>query len=138
MPTTQKIRYADCDVQAVVFNANYARYWDDAITDWIEELGFGGQALHQHGADMATVRVEIDFRAPARLGDVLVTTAALERIGNTSIAVALETRRSSDGQLIVEGREVFVFFNPEDRRPVPVPAAVKAALEAESGTDKPG
>ncbi|MEE8488983.1 MAG: thioesterase family protein, partial [Acidimicrobiia bacterium] len=76
MPTTQKIRYSDCDPQGIVFNANYVRYWDDAITDWFEELGFGGIELGGIGVDVVTARVEIDFKAAAKLGDTLVTEAA--------------------------------------------------------------
>lgn len=124
----QKIRYADCDVQAVVFNANYPRYWDDAITDWFEAAGFGDAELGGLGVDVATVRIEIDFRAPARLGDVLVTTPSVERFGNTSMTVGVVTRRNSDDVVIAEGREVFVFFDPETRAPLAVPDTVRSML----------
>ncbi len=128
MPTTQKIRYADCDPQAVVFNANYARYWDDAITDWFEQAGFGGEELGGIGVDLATVRIEIDLKAAARLGDVLTTTPEIERFGNTSMTVAVKTERESDGMLVAEGREVFVFIDPETRSPVPIPETVRNGL----------
>ena len=60
MPTTQKIRYSDCDPQGIVFNANFARYWDDAVTDWFEELGFGGTELGGIGVDVVTAQNDID------------------------------------------------------------------------------
>lgn len=128
MPTHQKIRYGDCDAQAVVFNSNYSRFWDDAITDWFEDAGFGGVELGGIGVDVATVRTEIDFRAPAHLGDVLVTSPTVERLGNTSMSVGVETRRASDGALIVEGREVLVFLDPATRGPVSVPDELRQAL----------
>jgi YbgC/YbaW family acyl-CoA thioester hydrolase len=128
MPTLQKIRYSDCDPQGIVFNGNYARYWDDAATDWFEELGFGGEQLGGIGADVVTARFEIDFRASARLGDVLETTVEVEKLGNTSMTLRLTTRRLSDGAVVVEGRQVQVFVDVENFRPVPIPEVIRQAL----------
>ena len=84
MPTTQKIRYSDCDPQGIVFNGNYARYWDDALTDWFEDAGYGGPELGGAGVDVVTARVEMDFRSSANLGDELETSLQVERVGTTS------------------------------------------------------
>lgn len=128
MPTTQKIRYSDCDPQGIVFNANYVRYWDDAITDWFEELGFGGIELGGIGVDVVTARVEIDFKAAAKLGDTLVTEAAVERFGDTSMTVLVTTRRQSDGQIVTAGKAMYVFVDPEGFRPIAVPESFREAV----------
>jgi YbgC/YbaW family acyl-CoA thioester hydrolase len=131
MPTTQKIRYSDCDPQGIVFNGNYARYWDDALTDWFEEAGFGGTDLGGIGADVVAARLEIDFKASAVLGDMLETSLEVERIGNTSMTVGFETRRG-DGTVVVEGRETLVFVDPDEFRPVEVPGEIRDVFGGES------
>ena len=123
MPTAQKIRYSDCDPQGIAFNGNYSRYWDDALTDWLWEAGFTGEGLGV-GVEMVTARIEMDFRASARLGDVLVTSPRVEGFGNTSMTVAVTSRREADDEVIVEGREVIVFVDPETFRPVAIPEAM--------------
>jgi acyl-CoA thioester hydrolase len=128
MPTRQKIRYSDCDPQAIVFNANYARYLDDAATDWLEERGFGGTELGGIGTDIVTARLEIDFKAAARLGDELETTVSVGRFGTTSMTLDFVTRRLLDGVAVAEGKAFYVFVDPEDYRPVPVPEVVKKGL----------
>jgi acyl-CoA thioester hydrolase len=128
MATTQKIRYSDCDPQGIVFNGNYGRYWDDAVTDWMDEAGFEGLDLGGLGADMVAARMEIDFKAAARLGDVIETTVSVERFGNTSMTVGLTTTRVSDGEVVAEGREVIVFINPTTFTPVAVPDAIRGAF----------
>jgi acyl-CoA thioester hydrolase len=128
MPTTQKIRYSDCDPQGIVFNANYVRYWDDAITDWFEELGFGGIELGGIGVDVVTARVEIDFKAAAKLGDTLVTEAVVERFGDTSMTVLVTTSRQSDGQIVTAGKAMYVFVDPEEFRPIVVPESFREAV----------
>ena len=133
MPTRQKIRYSDCDPQGIVFNGNYPRYWDDALTDWYEESGFGGEELGGNGVDILTARIEIDFKAPATLGDTLETTIAVEKWGTTSMTIAITSKRLSDGVICVEGREVIVYVDPVEYRPVAVPSFIKEALSGNLG-----
>lgn len=128
MATIQKLRYADCDPQGIVFNANYARYWDDAVTDWFDEAGLGGSDMGGSGVDVVAARIEMDFRAPAYLGDTLQTDIVVERYGSTSMTLGFTTVRLSDGSVVTEGREVIVFVDPEGFRPTEVPDVVKERL----------
>lgn len=132
MSTTQKIRYSDCDPQGIVFNGNYPRYWDDALTDWFEEAGYGGPGMGGTGVDVVTARLEMDFRSSAGFGDVLETSIEVERLGTTSMTLAFTTRRRSDDERVVEGREVIVFIDPDTFRPVPVPERVRVDFAPES------
>lgn len=132
MPTTQKIRYSDCDPQGIVFNGNYTRYWDDALTDWFEEAGFGGEGLGGIGAEVVTARIEMDFKSSASLGDTLETSIEVEAFGNTSMTIMVTTRRASDDEVVAIGREVIVFVDPETFRPMAVPDRVRAGLATES------
>lgn len=130
MATTQKIRYSDCDPQAIVFNGNYARYWDDAMTDWIEEAGYGGEQFGGIGVDVVVARMEVDFKASATLGDVIETTVSVESMGKTSMTLAFVTTRLSDGTVVASGREIIVFVDPNGFRPAPIPDEVRKKLTA--------
>lgn len=132
MPTTQKIRYSDCDPQGIVFNGNYPRYWDDALTDWFEDAGFAGQGLGDTGLDVVAARLEIDFKKAATLGDTLETSIEVEAFGKTSMTVGITTRRLSDGEIVTVGKEIIVFVDAETFRPVTVPESVRAILSQES------
>jgi len=129
MSTTQKIRYSDCDPQGIVFNGNYARYWDDAATDWLEELGLGGPELGGNGVEVVTARLEIDFKSAATLGDVLETSIKIAKFGTASMDLDVETINASSGVVIAAGKLVWVFVDPEHFRPVPVPGDIKDRLE---------
>jgi YbgC/YbaW family acyl-CoA thioester hydrolase len=112
-----------------VFNGNYARYWDDAATDWLEELGLGGPELGGNGVEVVTARLEIDFKSAARLGEVLETSIKIARFGTTSMDLDVETINASSGVVIAAGKLVWVFVDPEHFRPVPVPGDIKDRLE---------
>jgi YbgC/YbaW family acyl-CoA thioester hydrolase len=128
MATTQKIRYSDCDPQGIVFNGNYPRYWDDAITDWMDDAGFGGLDLGGSGADMVAARLEIDFKSSASLGDMLETEVMVEALGNTSMTLGITTIRQSDGSVVVSGREIVVFIDPNTFAPTPIPEPIRRAF----------
>lgn len=101
---------------------------------------FGGWVLSQmdiaggikasevsHGRT-ATVAIEaMKFHRPVAVGDVVSLYAEVERIGNTSITVSIETivnrRDSLDEIKVTEGRFVYVAIDDEGRpRPI-APAA---------------
>lgn len=128
MSTTRKLRYSDCDPQGIVFNANYARYWDDAVTDWFDDAGLGGSDLGGTGADVVAARIEMDFRAPAYLGDTVQTDIVVERFGTTSMTLGFTTIRLSDRSVVTEGSEVIVFVDPDGFRPIEIPDLVKEKL----------
>jgi len=124
MATTQKIRYSDCDPQGIVFNGNYARYWDDALTDWFEDLGLGDPGMGGHGVDVVAARIEMDFKESASFGDVIETST-------TSVCVpgATSDWSSTDARIVVG-------FD-RSKLPSPDPLSV-AVIEPESGRDGDG
>ncbi len=125
---TRKIRYSDTDAQGIVFNANYARYFDDALTDLFDLVGYPWGEV-----EIVMRRTEIDFHSTARLGDVLVTGARVERIGTTSLTMQLATWDEASRRTVAEARQVQVVVSGDDFRPIPVPAELVAAIEAVQG-----
>jgi acyl-CoA thioester hydrolase len=87
------VRYGECDPQGIVFNANYLLYFDVAFTElWREAVG-PWQEMVKRGVDAVVAHAEIDFRAPARYDDILTLTAAVTRLGGTSITTELNVLR---------------------------------------------
>jgi len=125
---TRKVRYSDTDAQGIVFNGNYATYFDDTVTDLFDAIGY--EWTH---VEVVLARMEIDFRSPARLGETLVTGARVERIGNTSFTVRLETWEQSSGRTVAEAKQIQVTVSGNDFEPVPVPDDLVAAIEAVQG-----
>lgn len=122
---TRKVRYSDSDAQGHVFNVNYFVYFDDAITDWMEAAV--GTSHLEDGYDIFLAHAECDFKSPAHLGDTLVTSVRVEKIGNTSLVFALETREEGDGRLVVTGREIYVTVDRTTHKPITVPAKLRDA-----------
>lgn len=72
-----RVRYRDVDRLGIVFNGNYMSYLDYGLTEYLRLLGFPWREMEQHGFDVAVVRTVQEFRAPARLDDVLHVVGAV-------------------------------------------------------------
>lgn len=125
----RKVRYSDTDAQGIVFNGNYAVYFDDTLTDLFDLVGYPWGEV-----EVVLGRMEIDYRSAARLGETLVTGARVERIGNTSMTVRLATWEQSTDRMVAEAKQIQVVVSGEDFRPVFVPDDLVAAVEGVQGS----
>jgi acyl-CoA thioester hydrolase len=116
-----RVRWADVDMQGIVFNPNYLVYADNAMTEYMRAVGFPyPQALLPFGADIFAVGSQIDFRASARFDDMLRTGARIERFGRTSFRFRIAVFR--DDELLADIRTTYVCAAPgETRTTMPVP-----------------
>jgi acyl-CoA thioester hydrolase len=123
----RKVRYSDTDAQGIVFNANYATYHDDTVTDFFDAVGYRWDVV-----ELVLARMEVDFRSPARLGEVVVTGARVDRVGRTSLTVRLSSWEEQTSRTVADAVQIQVVVG-EDLRPVPVPDDLVAAIEAVQG-----
>jgi len=130
---TLRVRYGECDMQRVVFNANYFVYCDDAVDTWTrfalaDELKKSGTStdLHAIGFDFMLKTTQLTWHAPVKFGDTLDMHCAVSRWGNSSFDVAING--SVDGKSRFDAVITYVSVDPTSQRPAPIPAFVKDAL----------
>jgi len=124
-----RVRYADCDVQGHVFNANYFTYFDIALTElWREAIGPYNDMV-EGGVDMVVAEANARYKAPARFDDLIDIELEVVRLGTTSMVT--EQRVTRDGALLVEGRMVHVFVDRTSMSKTPIPDEIRAGLEGE-------
>jgi acyl-CoA thioester hydrolase len=129
----RKVRYSDTDAQGIVWSANFAGYFDDALTDLFDDLGLTSSVMQEGGFEVVTAHLSIDFKAAARLGDVLLTRARLGGVGHKSVTFDMETIMESSGTVAVTGSLVFVTVDGATFSSIEVPEAVLDVLEQAVG-----
>jgi acyl-CoA thioester hydrolase len=131
--TSLRVRWAECDPQGVVFNAQYLSYLDTAITElWRVAYPGGYAAMLEAGADMVVAEARMRFRGSARFDDEIDIEALVSRLGNTGLTTALAILRAGETLLEAELRHVFV--NRGSSEKMRIPAAVRAGLEPYLGS----
>ena len=121
-----RVRYAECDPQGVVFNAQYLAYFDVSLTE-LWRAAFGSyQAMLDRGVDVVVGEAQVRFQAPARFDELLTLAIAVTHLGTTS--VVSEHRISRDGELLVEGTMRHVLVECEGLTKTPIPEWMRDRL----------
>lgn len=121
-----RVRYGECDVQGVVFNANWLAYYDVVITELWRELIGDYSGMVERGADMMVAEAGIRFRGPARFDDVIEFTLSVTRLSESAMSTRVEAR--VDGNLAVEATMRHVFVEPGTTVKRAIPDDIRAAL----------
>jgi acyl-CoA thioester hydrolase len=125
---TLQVRFRDLDALNHVNNSVYLTYLEETRIAFMNATRVGGLFSPEHGTILA--RCEIDYRHPARLGDVLRIEMSTGKIRNSSFVFAYRIIRESDQKLIAEACTVQVCYNYVLNKPVRVPDEWKVALSA--------
>jgi acyl-CoA thioester hydrolase len=101
-----RVYYADTDFSGVVYHARYLEFFERGRSDFLRLAGVHHTELADgvHGEKLVWVvrRMEIDFRAPARIDDILTVETRTEKVSGARIFMAQQLKRGDD--LLVEAR----------------------------------
>ena len=121
-----RVRYHECDAQGIVFNAHHFAFFDITLTElWREAFG-SYDALREAGSDVVVADAQASFRGSPRFDDLLDIEMAVEKLGNSSMTCTFEEKR--DGEVLVTGRMVHVFVDPETMAKQQIPDDVRERL----------
>lgn len=128
-----RVRWAEVDMQKIVFNAHYLMYFDTAMADYWRELAVPYEAaMHLLNGDLYVKKASVEYFSSARYDDQLEIGLRCGRIGNSSITFDGAIFRGDT--LLVTGELIYVFADPATQTSRPVPDALRDLLMAyESG-----
>jgi acyl-CoA thioester hydrolase len=93
-----RVYWEDTDGGAIVYYANYLRYLERSRTEWLRAHGHSQAELARTpGILFTVVRIEVDYRAPARLDDELEITCEPRPAGAASLRFAQRIYRAARG-----------------------------------------
>ena len=130
---TIRVRYNECDMQNVVFNANYWVYADDSVAQFVRHAL--ATELKKDLNEIDLIEVGFDFMLKtahgtwhkgASYGDIIEAACSVTRWGNTSFDVTVEM--TVQNELVFDCVITYVSTTPGAPQPVPVPDNVKRAL----------
>ncbi|WP_213955819.1 YbgC/FadM family acyl-CoA thioesterase [Variovorax sp. dw_954] len=123
-----RVRWAEVDMQKIVFNAHYLMYFDTAIADYWRALSLPyEESMVAMGGDLYVRKATIEFHASARIEDMLDVGMGCARIGNSSIV--FEGGLFRGDQLLVSSELVYVFADPATQTSRPVPPVLRELLQ---------
>jgi YbgC/YbaW family acyl-CoA thioester hydrolase len=124
-----RVRWAEVDLQKIVFNAHYLMYFDTVISDYWRAMAIPyEETMHQWGGDLYVKKASIEYFASARYEDQLDVMLKCVKVGNSSVVFHGAIFRSD--RLLVTCELIYVYANPATQTSQPVPAAFRELLTA--------
>ncbi|MEJ5988912.1 YbgC/FadM family acyl-CoA thioesterase [Ramlibacter sp. PS3R-8] len=122
-----RVRWAEVDMQKIVFNAHYLMYFDTAVADYWRALAMPyEEGMHQLQGDIYVKKATVEFSASARMDDTLDVGLRCSRIGNSSMVFNGAIFRGEE--MLITCELVYVFADPATQTSKPVPALLREML----------
>lgn len=123
-----RVYYEDTDFSGVVYHASYLRFMERGRTEMLRARGVAqGASLSAEAGErfgFAVRAMNVDFRRPARMDDMLVVETEIVEIGGASMELAQRIRRGDE--LLIEATVRIACV--VDGRACRIPSAIRSSL----------
>ena len=124
---TRVLRFGDCDPAGIAYYPRYFDLLNSVVEDWWGAMGLPWKVLFgERRIGLPTVRFQVEFRAPAFLGDELLFSLAVKRIGSKSVDLDHVVQR--EGTTLWQASQILVATSLDTHRSIAWPDDIRAAL----------
>ncbi len=116
-----QVTFQHCDPAGIVFYPRYYEMFNQVTEEWFEQslkASFADIHMNQGNA-VPTAKIDTEFKRPSKLGDALLFTLAVTKLGRSS--VNLEFTITCEGELRLIHRSVMVYVKGAEKKPAQWP-----------------
>ncbi|MBN9929312.1 YbgC/FadM family acyl-CoA thioesterase [Pantoea agglomerans] len=127
MQTTIKVRGYHLDVYQHVNNARYLEFLEEARWEWLEEV----EAFHwlqEQKLAFVVVNININYRRPAVLGDVLTIDSEITQLNGKSGIIAQRVLLAGQETVVVDAALTFVCIDLRTQKAVALEGELRERL----------
>lgn len=129
----KRVRFAEVDAQAVVFNARYLEYFDIGLVEYWRAVGMYETMGIVGGPEFHVARALVEYKQAIALDEMVAICVRCRRIGTSSMTFDFELHGGDGEDLRATGEEVHVHVAEVRGRPAPLPEDVIARFERYEG-----
>lgn len=124
----QRVRFAETDMQGVVYYANYLVYAEVGRAAFLRHLGMRYEPLLAAGLDFTIGEASVRYHAPLRYDDELDIRVRVGDVRRVSWAFEYAVDRA-DGRRCADMTTIQVVFDRSTSKAARIPDELRAALE---------
>ena len=122
-----RVRWAEIDMQKIVFNGHYLTYLDTAVTAYWGRVALPYEtAFHILGGELYVKKATLEYHASALMDDDLSVGMKCSRLGKSSMVFEAGIFRGD--KLLISGESIYVFADPKTQTSKPIPEALRNIL----------
>ena len=137
-----KVQYYETDCMGIVHHSNYIRWFEEARTDFLEQLGIGYDKMEQMGILSPVVSVGCEYKTMAKFGETVIIEAKIKEYNGVSLVLDYVVSYKLTGEVRAVGTSKHCFISSADgavivmKRKYPeISKSLKACIE-DKGTDR--
>ena len=118
-----RVRWAEVDMQKIVFNGHYLTYIDTAVAEYWRAIGlpYPEGYVERYGNDMYLRKATVEYLGSARYDDQLDVCCRVGKLGRTSMTFHFEIYREKEDAPLVSAELVYVNADPATMKAAPLP-----------------
>ena len=126
-----RVRWAEVDMQKVVFNGHYLTYIDTAVAEYWRAIGlpYPEGYVETYGQDVFLRKATVEYLGSARYEDELGVLCRTAKLGRTSMTFLFEIHRGDAPQPLVTAELVYVNADPKSMKAAPLPEDLRSRIE---------
>ncbi|MBB1200370.1 YbgC/FadM family acyl-CoA thioesterase [Enterobacteriaceae bacterium 89] len=128
MQTQIKVRGFHLDVYQHVNNARYLEFLEEARWDGLESSS-GFQWMTDNRIAFVVVNININYRRPAVLGDLLTVTSKVEQLNGKSGVLSQVVTLEPEGEVVADALITFVCIDLKTQKALPLEGELRQHLE---------
>ena len=130
-----RVRWAEVDMQKVVFNGHYLTYIDTAVAEYWRAIGLAYPEgyVKQYANDMFLRKATVEYLGSARYDEELVVRCRVSKLGRSSMTFLFEIWREApapSAALLITAELVYVNAEPATMKAAPLPEDLRARVRA--------
>lgn len=131
-----RVRWAEVDMQKIVFNGHYLTYIDAAIAEYWRAIGlpYPDGYVERFASDLFLRKATVEYLGSAGYDDELEVLCRASRLGRSSMTFLFEIWRGA-AELLVTAELVYVNADPKAKTAAPLPDEVRERIR---GFEKTG
>lgn len=116
-PYVRKAQYYETDQMGIIHHANYIHWFEEARTDYMEQIGFGYHKSVEVGIDFALLGISCEYRSMTKFGDTVDIMISITELTPFRMTIQYQVTDALTHDVRATGESKHCYFDGVRKRP---------------------
>lgn len=108
-------QYYETDQMGIIHHSNYIRWFEEARTDLMDQMGFGYDQMEKRGIIVPVLSINCDYKSMVRYNDRVYIIPKIEVFNGIRLQISYRVIDKKTGELRSFGESKHCFLNSSNR-----------------------
>ena len=110
-----KVQYYETDQMGIVHHSNYIRWFEEARTDILEQVGMGYDAMEQKGVIIPVLEAHACYKTMTHYGETVESRVTVKNYNGITMTLEYEVSDAASGEVRCTGETKHCFLDQEGK-----------------------